>query len=269
MRKEKKAVITSTSNAKIKTIQNLIKKSKYRKEEKLFIIEGTRLFKETPKERIKEIYVSENAEKSLETELKGMKYEVISDNIFASISDTKTPQGIMAVVKQPLYQIEEIISTENPLLLILEDLQDPGNLGTIMRTAEGAGVTGVIMTKGCVDIYNPKVIRSTMGSIYRMPFVYLENEEEFEGLFRQLQERGIVTFGAALMESKDYDLYSYEKGTAFLIGNEGNGLTQKALSLCEKYVKIPMCGKLESLNAAVASSILMYEAFRQRRGGNP
>ncbi len=258
-------MITSASNGKIKTIQNLRKKAKYRKEEKLFIIEGTRLFQETPKELLKEIYVSESAENSLKSELIDVKYEVVSDNIFASICDTQTPQGILAVVKQPMHSLEKILAKENPLLLILEDLQDPGNLGTIMRTAEGAGVTGIIMSKGCVDIYNPKVVRSTMGSIYRMPFVYLENEDEFARIFRQLKEKNVVTYGAALMESKDYDKYSYETGTAFVIGNEGNGLSETALSLCEKYVKIPMCGQLESLNAAVASSILMYEAFRQRR----
>lgn len=262
-------MITSTSNGKIKTIQNLRKKAKYRKEEKLFIIEGIRLFQETPKELLKEVYVSENAENSLKEQLFDVKYEVVSDNIFASISDTQTPQGILAVVRQPASSLEKILGKENPLLLILEDLQDPGNLGTIMRTAEGAGVTGILMTKGCVDIYNPKVVRSTMGSIYRMPFLYLETQEEFDEIFRQLKQRNIVTYGAALMESKDYDKYSYQTGSAFVIGNEGNGLSKKALSLCEKYVKIPMCGQLESLNAAVASSILMYEAFRQRRLEKP
>ena len=258
-------MITSASNGKIKTIQNLQKKSKYRKEEKLFIIEGTRLFQETPRQLLKEVYVSENAENSLKDQLIDIKYEVVSDNIFASISDTTTPQGILAVVKQPCYSLEKILAKENPLLLILEDLQDPGNLGTIMRTAEGAGVTGILMTKGCVDIYNPKVVRSTMGSVYRMPFIYLEDQKEFVRIFRQLKEKNIITYGAALMESKDYDQYSYEEGTAFVIGNEGKGLSETALSICEKYVKIPMCGQLESLNAAVASSILMYEAFRQRR----
>lgn len=258
-------MITSISNGKIKTIQNLRRKSKYRKEEKLFIIEGTRLFQETPRQLLKEVYVSESAENLLKDQLIDIKYEVVSDNIFTSISDTTTPQGILAVVRQPLYSLEKILAKENPLLLILEDLQDPGNLGTIMRTAEGAGVTGILMTKGCVDIYNPKVVRSTMGSIYRMPFIYLEDQEEFVRIFRQLKEKNIITYGAALMESKDYDQYSYEKGTAFVIGNEGNGLSETALSICEKYVKIPMCGQLESLNAAVASSILMYEAFRQRR----
>lgn len=258
-------MITSSSNPKMKWIQTLLKKSKNRKEEKLFIIEGIRLFQETPKELIKETYVAESAEKNLESQLKGMKYEVVSDNVFASICDTKTPQGVLAVVRQPQHMLQEILATKNPLILVLEDIQDPGNLGTMMRTAEGAGASGIIMTKGCVDIYNPKVVRSTMGSIYRMPFVYLENEEQFGEVFKQLKEKNITTYGAALMESKDYCQYSYDKGTAFLIGNEGNGLSAKALELCENYVKIPMCGQLESLNAAIAATILMYEAFRQRR----
>lgn len=257
-------MITSSSNAKIKWLQSLLKKSKNRKEEKLFIIEGIRLFQETPRELLKEIYVAESAENNLKSQLTDLKYEVVSDNIFTTISDTKTPQGILAVVKQPQHKLEEIVK-ENALLLILEDLQDPGNLGTIMRTAEGAGVDGILMTKGCVDIYNPKVVRSTMGSIYRMPFIYLDGEEQFAELFMQLKEKGITTYGAALMESKDYCEYSYKKGNAFLIGNEGNGLSEKALSLCERYVRIPMCGQLESLNAAMAAGILVYEAFRQRR----
>lgn len=257
-------MITSSSNAKIKWLQSLLKKSKNRKEEKLFTIEGIRLFQETPKELIQEIYVAESAENNLQSRLSGLKYEVVSDNIFAMISDTKTPQGILAVVKQPQHTLQEILK-EKALLLILEDLQDPGNLGTIMRTAEGAGVDGILMTKGCVDIYNPKVVRSTMGSIYRMPFVYLEDEEQFLEVFRQLKEKQITTYGAALMESKDYCEYSYKKGTAFVIGNEGNGLSERALGLCERYVRIPMCGQLESLNAAMAAGILVYEAFRQRK----
>lgn len=258
-------MITSPSNAKMKWVQTLLKKSKSRREEKLFIIEGIRLFQETPRELIQELYVAESAEKNLKNQLEGINYEVVSDSVFAGICDTKTPQGVLAVVKQPKYTLSEILKKENPLLLVLEDIQDPGNLGTMMRTAEGAGASGIIMTKGCVDIYNPKVVRSTMGSIYRMPFVYLEKEEQLEQVLGQLKEKGITTYGAALMESKDYCQYSYEKGTAFLIGNEGNGLSTRALELCEKYVKIPMCGQLESLNAAIAATILMYEAFRQRR----
>ena len=262
-------MITSTSNPKVKWVQSLNKKAKTRREEKLFNIEGIRLYLETPKELIQEVFVTEHVENTLKEELYGDNYQVVSENVLEAMCDTKTPQGILCVVKQPEYKLSDILRQKNPLLLVLEDLQDPGNLGTIMRTAEGAGVTGIILTKGCVDLYHPKVVRATMGAIYRMPFVLLNTEGEFEELFSILKEKNITTYGAALQESKDYDLYSYIEGTAFLIGNEGNGLSQKALELCEKYVKIPMCGQLESLNAAVAAAILDYEAFRQRRNKKP
>lgn len=258
-------MITSTSNAKVKWLQSLQKKSKLRREEKLFIIEGTRFFEETPSQLIKEVYVAESAQESLKNLLINTKYEVMSDNIFHGVCDTKTPQGILAVVSQPTHNIEEILKKENPLLLLLEDLQDPGNLGTIVRTAEGAGVDGIIMTKNCVDIYNPKVVRSTMGAIYRVPFCYLQEENELSELLEQLKQNHIKTYAAALREAKDYDAYAYKEGTAFLIGNEGNGLKEDTIDGCEYCVKIPMCGGLESLNAAVAAGILMYEGFRQRR----
>ena len=161
-------MITSASNGRIKEIVNLIQKAKVRREKKVFIIEGIRLFSEVPRELIEEIYVSDTfLEKQENRELlEGLKYETVKEEVFRKISDTKTPQGILAVVKQPQYSLEQMIlqdliekpseHAKQPLLVILEDIQDPGNLGTIMRTAEGAGVTGVIMTKETVDVYNPK-----------------------------------------------------------------------------------------------------------------
>ena len=146
--------------------------------------------------------------------------------------------------------------------MILEDLQDPGNAGTILRTGEGAGVSGVLLTKTCVDITNPKVIRSTMGSVYRMPFLYVES---VVSLAQELKDRNIRTFAAHLHGKNSYDQESYTGGTAFLIGNEGKGLTDEASDSADCLIRIPMCGKVESLNAAMASGILMYEAARQRR----
>ena len=151
-----------------------------------------------------------------------------------------------------------------PLFLILENLQDPGNLGTIMRTAEGAGASGIIMSSDTVDIYNPKTIRSTMGSIYRVPFFYAEDIRE---TVRQIQQKGIGIYAAHLHGEKYYDEYDYRRPAAFLIGNEGNGLTEETAKLADTCIRIPMAGQLESLNAAVASALLMYEAARQRRRG--
>jgi TrmH family RNA methyltransferase len=146
--------------------------------------------------------------------------------------------------------------------MALENLQDPGNLGTIVRTAEGAGVTGILMSRGCVDIYNSKVIRSTMGSIYRMPFVYTDQWEE---ALRELKRQGVSLYAAHLKGQDYHDRQDYTKPAAFLIGNESRGLTEETAALADTYIRIPMCGQVESLNAAVASSILMYEANRQRR----
>lgn len=148
-----------------------------------------------------------------------------------------------------------------PLLMVLEDLQDPGNVGTIIRTAEGAGVTGIIMSRGTADIFNPKTIRSTMGSIYRMPFLIVDDAV---GFVKGLKARKICTYAAHLHGVHSYREEDYTKGTAFLIGNEGNGLTDAMAEAAECLIRIPMEGKVESLNAAIASAVLMYEAHGQR-----
>lgn len=139
--------------------------------------------------------------------------------------DTRTPQGILTVLKKPVWTVEDILKGDAPLVMVLEDLQDPGNAGTIFRTGEGAGVSGVFLTKTCVDITNPKVIRSTMGSVYRMPFLYVENVVSLKA---ELEQKGIRTFAAHLKGKNSYDQEDYQGGTAFLIGNEGNGLTEEA-----------------------------------------
>ena len=147
-------------------------------------------------------------------------------------------------------------------MLITENVQDPGNLGTMFRTAEGAGVTGILMSKNTVDVFNPKTIRSTMGSVYRMPFLYTEDIKESVEL---LKRQGISCYAAHLKGKDFYEKSDYTQPTAFLIGNEGNGLSEELADTADTYIKIPMGGKLESLNAAMAAGILMYEANRQRR----
>lgn len=146
--------------------------------------------------------------------------------------------------------------------MVLDNLQDPGNLGTIVRTAEGAGVDAVFLSKESVDIYNPKTIRSTMGSIYRMPVVYVEDLLELLNTFRK---KGIKSYAAHLEGKNSYDKEDYKGGTAILIGNEGNGLRDEVADSADVWVQIPMQGKVESLNAAIAASILMFEVYRQRR----
>ena len=174
---------------------------------------------------------------------------------------SQTPQGILCVMKQYHYELKDMMKKENPFLMILEDIQDPGNLGTIVRTAEGAGVQGIIMSKGTVDIYNPKTIRSTMGSVYRMPFFYTD---DLISVIKDLQKQNVSVFAAHLQGEKYHYQQNFTKGTAFLIGNEGNGLKEATAQVADSYMKIPMEGQVESLNAAIASAVLMYEAARQR-----
>ena len=242
---------------------NLIQKAKARREQDVFITEGVKMFLEADMDRIKEVYVSESFfEKGTAREkIEQCNYEVLSDELFKKVSDTQTPQGILCVMRQYHYELDDLFQKENPLFLILEDIQDPGNLGTMMRTAEGAGVDGVIMTKATVDIYNPKTIRSTMGSIYRMPFMYTD---DLPGVMKQLQEKKVTLYAAHLKGNSFYHELDFKGGTAFLIGNEGNGLKEETAQAADVYMKIPMQGQVESLNAAVASVILMYEAARQR-----
>ena len=257
-------MITSTANAQVKNLAQLIKKSKARTEQGVYVVEGIKMFQEAPAEEIVKAYISEDLfEKgTLAESLEGISYEVLKNDVFNHVADTKTPQGILCVMKQKKYTLDQLTKGDSPLLLVLENLQDPGNLGTMMRTAEGAGVTGVLLSRGCVDIYNPKTIRSTMGSIYRVPFLYTD---DLLGAMDELHAKGICTYAAHLKGKGYYDEESYQKPTAFLIGNEGNGLSDELSDKAKQYIKIPMEGKLESLNAAVAAAILMYEASRQRR----
>ena len=257
-------MITSNSNAQVKRLLQLQKKSKARDEEKVFLVEGLRMFSEVPAERVQKVYISESLynKKKQELHLEKFSVEILSDSVFQYVSDTKTPQGILCIVEQKKYDIEELLNIENPHFMVLDNLQDPGNLGTIVRTAEGAGVDAIFLSKGSVDIYNPKTIRSTMGSIYRMPVVYVENLLELLNAFKQ---RGIKSYAAHLDGKNSYDKENYQSGTAILIGNEGNGLRDEIADSTDVWVQIPMQGKVESLNAAIAASILMFEVYRQRR----
>lgn len=258
-------MITSVSNTQVKQVIALKKKARERKKQGVFLVEGVKMFCEAPRQDLVKTYVSETFFQDSENKkmLQGISYEVVKDSVFSQMCDTLTPQGILTIVKQPHYTLKNIFElSDDPLFLVLEDLQDPGNVGTIFRTAEGAGVTGIVMTKNCVDIYNPKTIRSTMGSVYRMPFVCVE---ELEPVLKIFREKNIITYAAHLQGKNTYDEEDYKGGTAFLIGNEGNGLSDRLSGNADKKIIIPMGGKLESLNASIAAALLMYEAARQRR----
>jgi TrmH family RNA methyltransferase len=260
-------MISSTSNPQIKNIIQLQKKPKARVEQGAFVIEGIKMFEESLaggyliKAYFSESFYLEKQETNAGY-FSGYPYEIVGDSVFKEISDTLTPQGVMAMVRKPEYSMENMIDTPSASLVLLEDIRDPGNLGTILRTAEAAGVTGVILSQTSVDMYNSKVIRSTMGAIYRMPFIYAK---DFDDTIKQLRDNNFTIYAAHLSATHYYDEVDYSGKCAVMIGNEANGLSDGSTSLATQYIKIPMEGKVESLNAAVAASILMYEMHRHKR----
>lgn len=259
-------MITSTGNARVKNVIQLQTRARARKDSRQFVAEGFRMVSEAPADRIVSIYASETFARCNSGYMSTIQvpYETVSDNVFAQMSDTRTPQGILAVIKMAEYEIGDIIAHDNGLYVIVENLQDPGNLGTIIRMSEAAGVDGIIMSPNTVDIYNPKTIRSTMGSLYRVPFVYAD---DFAGTLEQMKSKGVELYAAHLEGSVEYTDPDYTKASAFVIGNEGNGLTDAVTNICSNRIRIPMAGKVESLNAAIAATVLTFEAARQRRNG--
>ena len=266
-------MIKSLNNERVRKVVSYIQKSKARKDNNVFVIEGMKMLREAPVLQVREAYVTEKFLDEASEDDKEILWrygaETVTAEVMKKMADTKTPQGVLAVVSMYQYTEEEVLEgyirdggNEKPLLLILENIQDPGNLGTMLRSSEGAGVTGVILSKGSADVYNPKVIRSTMGSIFRMPFMYVDNIPAF---VEKLSEKGIKTYAAHLKGKKNYDKFDYTKPTAFLIGNEGNGLSKETADAASEYVLIPMKGQVESMNAATSAAILTFEASRQRR----
>ncbi len=184
----------------------------------------------------------------------------VSEKLFKEISDTQTPQGILAVLKKREFVLDTVIG-QGSSVVVLDTLQDPGNVGTIIRTADAAGVSAVILTKGCVDLYSPKVLRSTMGSVFHLPI--------FEGLYMNetiglLKQSGYKVIASHLAGQNNYFDEDLTCKSAIIIGNEANGISEETSKLADRLVKIPMPGKAESLNASIAASIMIYEIVRQK-----
>ncbi len=252
--------ITSAKNAHVKHVKQLINNAKARRESGLFVVEGRRLCGEARLDLLKEVYISEDYEHTVPAAEDGMNFR-ITEEVFTSMTDTKTPQGVLMVLKQPVWPQEGFFRKDG-LYLFLETIQDPGNLGTIFRTAEAAGVSGIVMNRECADLFSPKTIRSTMGSIFRMP--YLMTEDLFYTM-RLARTFGVRLYAADLRGKENYTEADFSTGTAFVIGNEGNGLTPEARSQSDHLIKIPMDGEVDSLNAGVAAAVLLFEAKRQRK----
>jgi len=244
--------ITSTENKIYKQTKKLLNRSE-RNKTGMFIAEGQRIVRDAVAAGVAEyIFVSQNfgdAEYNLPV------YRV-SEKMFSNLSDTETTQGIIAVCKTTDFNIKDV---SGDTVLVCDGVSDPGNLGTLIRTAECSGVCAVVLLKGTVDPYSPKVVRSTMGSIFRVPVCFAQLED----VSRYLKDYSLV---ATVLDGST-DLYSidFPRKAAVVVGNEAHGISKEVVEMAQIRTLIPMCGNSESLNASVAGSIVMYEIFRQKR----
>ena len=257
--------ITSKENALIKHIIKL-KEKKYRNEYNEYIVEGIKLVKEAIDEKvsIKNIIISEETfknelfEKNLKKRLENIEYIIVENNIFKFISDVEKPQGVMAIINKNEWNNQ--IDFSKDVILALDDIQDPGNLGTIIRTADSCNISQILLSKGTVDCYNSKVIRSTMGAIFRVKIIECENLEKTLNEIKSHNFKIVVT---DLNTRKNIYDVNYEK-SIIVIGNEANGASKEIINLADERVIIPMIGKTESLNASVATGVILYEYIRQK-----
>ena len=257
-----KKYITSAQNASIKLAKELLKKKAARKKQGLFVVEGIRAVKEIPVHvQIRTLLVSETVDEANYRDVQAKEILVMPEHLFQTISETTTPQGVMAIVQKVDKKLEEMEWQQGPYLL-LENLQDPGNLGTIIRSAHAFDFKGIFMTKGCVDLYSPKVVRSTMSSLFYMPIVL---DGEIEDYVTYLKEKGLTIYTTALNDKAQciQDIV-FEKNMVLIIGNEGNGVSDYCLEHTDHTMIIPMPGGAESLNASVATAVCMYEVIRQK-----
>lgn len=266
--------ITSLHNPLVKRLHQLLTK-KGREEQNRFLVEGAHLVEEALKsgaEVVTVIYDQERdmdaaCQRALANHPQDVQVIAASEAVLAKLSETKSPQGIVAEVKKTAANWGQWVKKKggehgNLLLLFLDEIQDPGNLGTILRTAEAAAVDGVVLGNGSVDIYNGKVVRATMGALFRIPVFtqsLVETADEWKAM------GGKVLISSLAQNSISYDEADYAGLTAMVIGNEGRGVSKEMFARADQFIHIPLYGGAESLNAAVAAGIFVYEAQRKRK----
>ena len=238
-----------------------------RKRDGIFVVEGVRMCQEAPMSRVERAVMTEafrSAHRDLADRLEHAAGRLIltDEEEVRRISDTKTPQGVLLAVRMENRTEDELLSVRDGLYLFLERIQDPGNLGTMLRTSEAAGCAGILMSADTCDMYNPKTVRSTMGSIFRVPFAV---SEDLGRAAEKLKTKGGRIYAAHLQGSVEYTAPDYTGLSAFLIGNEAEGLSNELAGKADRRIRIPMRGHVESLNASLAAAVLLYEADRQRR----
>ena len=264
-------VITSSQNKFIK-LAAALKQKKQRDELNLFVVEGVRLVEEAAEsDWVVEtcIYTTDALQnmrvRDVITHLESKNCHMVEVPLalYDKITDTKEPQGIMGIVKKYAYVITDVLASEQkPFLIVLDELQDPGNVGTMIRTAVAAGCTGILLTKGCTDVFSNKAVRSSMGSIFHVPIV--------EGLATNevlafADEHGIEILATSLESSNVYFKVDFTKPVAIVFGNEGNGVNARFLEHAQERLYIPLLGHVESLNVAASAAVILYEVVRQRQ----
>ena len=247
----------------LRLVKNLLEKRRARHKEHRFVVEGPHLVEEAGDLVSFAIY-SERLPILEKLQKRGINCYKVSREQFTDVSEVETPQGILAVVKEREYELRDVLKDSNPLVIFCAGVQDPGNLGTIIRTADAVGASGVILSRGTVDLYNSKVIRSTMGSLFHLPIAQVEDVNEAIEYLKGRKVRMIATDNKA---AKDYFSAEYKGPSAILVGNEGAGLPKEILGLADETVRIPMPGKAESLNVGISTAVVLYEAHRQRKHG--
>jgi TrmH family RNA methyltransferase len=255
-------LIISSDNQTYKRAAQL-KQKKYRDGQNKYLIEGPNLIHEALKSNADIEMIIKSEDYHNNDEFSDAPMVIMAAGLFRKLSDTESPQGILAIVKKRIYKEEEFFAqrTASSNLIVLDRLQDPGNIGTILRTADAAGFSGAILLKGTADIYSPKIVRATAGSLFRLPVLMMEAPRQVIQLLKKYGKKIICT---APNCSRNYYDVNMQKDAAIIIGNEGNGASDEFLIKSEYLVKIPMEGTIESLNAAVSAGILMYESVRQR-----
>lgn len=257
--------ISSKDNEFIKHVKKL-KDKKYREQSNEYVIEGIKLVEEAINEnaKIKQIVICEECTKTQEISKKLM-YEIasfdciyVTENVFNNITEVKNPQGILAVIERK--NSENEINYNEDIIVVLDGIQDPGNLGTILRTVDSIGLKQILVSKETADVYNPKVVRSTMGAIFRVKVIECK---DLEKTLKEIKKHKYEIVVTSLQTNESiYDIEYNKK--VIVIGNEANGVSKEIQEMADKKVKIPMLGKTESLNASVATGVVLYEYVRQK-----
>jgi TrmH family RNA methyltransferase len=265
-------MITSKSNPRVKEIR-ILKQAKYRHARGEYFIEGVRLVEEALRQAVPVLKIAysprlERTERGAETlslarkKIPGAEWLYLSDEVMATLCDTQTHQGILAVLKKRERSFEELWQKEG-MIFLLHGLQDPGNLGTIFRLADAGRAGGLVLSQGSIDPYSPKVVRASMGSLWRLPF--LEDQDLGECLAR-LRSRGYRTWAAVVRRAPSFWEVDFCQATAVLLGQEGAGLPEDLMKAADGSFTVPMAPEVDSLNVAMAAGLVIYEALRQRQG---